>query len=54
MNKTLRGVTGPPQTSNMESFAIIVNGFEPLTIVAKLSKMFAEVLVTPLTLIPIA
>ena len=27
MNKTLRGVTGPPQTSNMESFAIIVNGF---------------------------
>ena len=37
MNKTRRGLPGPPQTSKMESFATIVNGFQPLTIVGKLS-----------------
>ena len=30
-------LSGPPQTSKMESFATIVNGFRALTIVAKLS-----------------
>ena len=39
----------PPQTSKMQSFAIIINGFSMLTFVAKLSVLyFCGVLATPL------
>ena len=37
LRRAFRGVAGLPQTSKMESFATVVNGWTPLTIVAKLS-----------------
>ena len=49
----LRGGSGTAATSKMEHFVIIVNGFQPLTIITKSSILdVAAVLDPPLILLP--
>ena len=39
-NNSISGCSqNPPQTSKVQSFATVINGFEPLTVAAKLSTL---------------